>query len=448
MTSRTLPAVAPMPPRARGGLPWVGAGVRLLRDPTAFFRDTRAALGDTFVVDAFGHRLFCVFSAAGVRALYALAEDVASKGFADYLLLRHKVPDELFVGRRTFPHDLFGNQETEGYLDSIEEAVRLQLAELGEGGTFEIFATTRRLGHRVGLAAWAGIECASVGTLDRLIPLFDRLDASESFVRPSRGFFTWATRKRAERAAMHEIEAAIGEVLDARRRGGVRRGDFLDRITDAWSDVELEAKRLGIARDVMLIHMGSQSNLYAAMAWTLVNLLENPELMARVRAGDDGLLERCAQESIRMAQRSITLRRVIRDVDVDDGQQRYRVSKGAFVTTMLSTTNTTAAPGLDRFDADHYERRHLREVPGLAARELVSTFGHGRHSCPAQRFSISAIRISLRRLLDAYELDAEFRDARPLRAQIGGVARADRPCPVRYRRRAPRLRDRILAVQP
>jgi len=438
MTGRALPAVAPLPPIARGGLPWVGAGVRLLRDPTAFFRDTRATLGDTFVVDAFGYRLFCVFSAAGVRALYALPEEVASKGFADYLLLRHKLPDEIFAGRRTFPHDLFGNQETESYLESIEEAVRLELAELGESGSFEVFATTRRLGHRVGLAAWAGIECASPRMLDRLVPLFDRLDASESFVHPARGFAAWATGKRGERAAMRGIEAALGEVLDARRRDGIRRGDFLDRIADAWRDVDPAAARLGIARDVMLIHMGSQSNLYAAMGWTLVNLCTHPELFARVRDGDDGLLERCAHESIRMAQRSITLRRVLRAVDIDDGLKTYRVSQGAFVTTMLSTTNTTAAAGLDRFDPDHYERRHMREIPGLATRELVSTFGHGRHSCPAQRFSISAIRIALRRIIDAYELEPGFDEAQPLRAQIGGVARADRPCPVRYRRRTTR----------
>jgi cytochrome P450 len=78
----------------------------------------------------------------------------------------------------------------------------------------------------------------------------------------------------------------------------------------------------------------------------------------------------------------------------------------------------------------------MRPIPGLETRELVSTFGHGKHSCPAQRFSISAIRTALRRLIDAYELEAAYSEARPLRAQIGGVARTERPCPVRYRARS------------
>ena len=57
---------------------------------------------------------------------------------------------------------------------------------------FEAFAWARRLGHRLGLGSWAGAEAASPRYLDRLVPLFDRLDTSDSFVRPWRAVF--ATR--------------------------------------------------------------------------------------------------------------------------------------------------------------------------------------------------------------------------------------------------------------
>ena len=71
----------------------------------------------------------------------------------------------------------------------------------------------------------------------------------------------------------------------------------------------------------------------------------------------------------------------------------------------------------------------------LPTQELVSTFGHGVHSCPAARFSISAIRVATRGLLDQYDLTPRFTRAAPRRRQIGGVARSARPCPVGYRRR-------------
>ncbi len=102
---------------------------------------------------------------------------------------------------------------------------------------------------------------------------------------------------------------------------------------------------------------------------------------------------------------------------------------------MLSVTNTAAAPGLETFDPDHYVgRRLVADVP-VATKELVSTFGHGTHSCPAARFSISAIRIAVRRLVETYDLIPEFHEVSPRRRQLGGVARAEGRARVRYERR-------------
>jgi cytochrome P450 len=427
--------IDPMPPRAPGALPWFGAGPALLHDPTAFLTRQRERLGDAFAVDAFGQRLFFVFSPEGVARLYELPENEASFGLATYtLVFKNKVPLELLAGRRHRPHDLFGAGEVETYLDALEDAVATSLRELGAEGRFEVFTLARRLGHRLGLACWAGAETVLPENLDRLIPRLDRLDSSDSFVRPVRTFLTLATGKRRERAAMRGIEAVFAEILRARARGG-RPDDFLDRVYESFADLEPGAREVATARDVMLIHMGAQSNLYAALGWTLVNLLLRPELLAKVRGGDAELLERCANESIRMAQRSLTLRQVLRPVEVPSGAQRFVLQPGVLLATMLSVTNTTAAPGLEHFDPAHYAGRRLAASPAPAARELVSTFGHGRHSCPAQRFSISAIRIAVQRLLERYDLTPEFASAAPRRRQIGGVARSERPCPVGYRSR-------------
>jgi cytochrome P450 len=102
---------------------------------------------------------------------------------------------------------------------------------------------------------------------------------------------------------------------------------------------------------------------------------------------------------------------------------------------MLALTNTTSAPGLGSYDPDRWEGRRLRDEAALPARELVTTFGHGPHRCPATRFSLSAITRTVRRLVDAYDLDAQFTNVRALPDQIGGVARAADPCPITYRRR-------------
>ncbi len=219
-----------MPPVAPAPWPWIGGGLRILRDPERALSSTRDQLGDTFVVDAFGRRLLWLFSPEGVRQLWALPEEKASKGLADFDLLSHKVPAELFAGRRTFPHDLFGAQDTEDYLTNLRAAVQLETRELANEGRFEVFAFMRRLAHRMGLASWAGVEAAAPGHLAALVRHFDQLDSSESFVHPSRGFWTVATGMRAERRSLAAIEEILGRLVRARDREGEARDDLFDRI--------------------------------------------------------------------------------------------------------------------------------------------------------------------------------------------------------------------------
>jgi len=426
-------------PRVSGVLPWVGAGVSLLKDPTTFFQRTRERIGDTFLVEAFGYRLFCVFSPEGVKGLWALPEAQASKGVADFGMLAHKVPGELFVGRRTFPHMLFAREDVETYLDNLVAAVDLELDALGSRGELEAFAHSRRLAHRMGLASWGSRAATTPDRIERLITAFDALDSSESFVHPERAFMTWATGMRREKAALATIESIYAEILETlpplTSDGTGGEPGFFDRIRAAWRDTRGDEQVRGIARDVVLVHMGSQSNLFAAMAWTLVHLLERPELLEAVRQGDDALLERCAHESIRLRQRSIVLRRILKPCSLTDEQATYQLEPGLSLATMMSVTNTTSAPGLDRFDPEHYRGPLFQRAKELPGKELVSTFGHGAHYCPAARFSISAIRIATRALLERFELEPRFEAPGSLRRQIGGVARADRPCRVGYARR-------------
>src|SRR5581483_4052391 len=152
-----------------------------------------------------------------------------------------------------------------------------ELAALGDAGTFEVFTECRRLGHRLGFASWAGIEAASPDYFDRLVPLFDRVDSSEAFVRPAQAFRTWATRRSRERRAMHAIEAVVAEIWAARQARGVTHGDFLEQLVASYADLDPHEQLVGAARDVIMLHVGAQSNLYAALAWTLVNVVRDPE---------------------------------------------------------------------------------------------------------------------------------------------------------------------------
>ncbi len=204
------------------------------------------------------------------------------------------------------------------------------------------------------------------------------------------------------------------------------------RIVDEWRS-DLEDNRIrGIALDVALIHIASMSNLAAALGWALVDLLEHPGHLTRVVADAD-LAQRCALESTRLAQRSIMARTVLSPVNLDTGDVSYQVPPGWTIATLLPLLNTSAAPGLERWDPDRWTRHRLTDEKSLPSPMLVTAFGHGRHSCPAQPFSLSAMTATMTRLLGNYQMTPEWTThPRPVPAQIGGVARADGPCLLSY----------------
>ena len=423
------PLIDPMPPIADGvGLPWEAD----VDDAVAVIADARAAFGETFVIDSGHDRYLFTFSPEGVASFYALAESDASKGVADWRMLSRKIPQEVFDGRRTFPHDVFGREDAAFHLARLEGALDEALAELGAEGEVDAFAFTRRLGHRMGLSSWGAPGSTGTAVLDDLIEAFDALDGSESFVHPDAMAAVAASGQASERAALAAIADFVAAACDG--IGGAGADSVFARIASKWAGEPPPVRNLGVAYDVTLIHLASMSNLFAALGWFIVDVLEHPADMDRVAAGDQARAEQCALESTRLAQRSIMARHVLRAVSFDTGPCRYRMEPGVTVATLLPLTNTTAGPGLDRWEPSRWNRRRLVDPPELAAPELVTVFGHGKHTCPAQPFSLAAMTKAATRLFSEFILERGWSDRpTPVPTQIGGVARAARPCPLRYR---------------
>jgi cytochrome P450 len=304
----------------------------------------------------------------------------------------------------------------------------LELAELGECGTIDAFGFARRVGHRLGLACWIGDDAAVSPWFERLVAELDQLDGADAFVHPDRMPAVASEAKASERAALARVEVIVRELL----ADGAGSDGFLREIAGRWADTEEPDRTQGIARDVVLLHVATMTNLFAALGWTLALLATHPDALERVRSGDAAYRERCALEAIRIGQCSVILRAVLRDVEIDDGQTRFHVARGVTLATMLALTNTTALPGFAAFDPDRWDGRRLRAETELPAREAVTTFGFGPHRCPAQRFSLSAITRVVHGLTDRYDLVAQFASVRAVPEQIGGVARAADPCPIAY----------------
>ena len=400
-------------------------------DAVAAIAGARAECGDTFVVDSGRDRYLFLFSPKGLRAFYTVPEHQASKGVADVKMLLRKLPEELFHGRRMTPLDLFDRLSVSDFLGTLDETISRHVSVLVSGEEVELFEFSRRLAHALGLASWGGREILDSDDFDALVGALDALDGAEAFVAPNRMRDVASSGKSAERAAMVRAEQILSRSVQNRRSP---QGDLVDEIVSLWDDTAEPKKWIGVARDIILLQLASMSNLFAALGWTLVHLVQHTGVLERVRKGGGDLASRCALESIRIAQRSIMLRTVLEPVGMDDGAQVRRVAPGATLATFLPLTNLAGADDLQLYDPDRWRGSRLASPANLPP-EAVTTFGHGSHSCPARPFAIAAIVRVVERLVREFDLEPRFTKASAPPQQIGGVARSATPCPVVVRAR-------------
>lgn len=183
-------------------------------------------------------------------------------------------------------------------------------------------------------------------------------------------------------------------------------------------------------------------------AWTLIELLRNPEWLARVVAEQDALaaqgesvsyqalreipvLEACIKEALRLHPPLILVLRVAK---VDMEVEGFRIDAGKLVGASLSVSNRLpeAFDDADRFDPDRYitPRQDDLDNPWNWI-----PFGAGRHRCVGAAFAM----MQLKAIFSVLLRDWEFEAGQPLDSYRNDhskmVVQLAQPCLARYRRR-------------
>lgn len=445
--------IEPAPPQVKDDLPHIGAGLRFAQSPTHYLSSLRAEYGDEFFVDVFGYPLFCVFSPTALKSLYACAEDDASFGMATFDMMGFKTPMEIFMDADIdLFYDLLAADRVTQYLHDFDRVLQLEMQRWGASGELNVFDAIRTLEQRIGFQVWMGSEAASDAMWPTFKQAFDVLSQENAFVNPQATLHTLVTDKADERAALAELHGLINQIVKQRNTDKHWPDDTLTFLHARFDQGDEKTTLRKLTHNLVNANQGFLSNLYAAIAWTLINACQYPKYARQLRNevaqtksefGENFRLQQkaldqmrfCEQmlmESTRVAQRSLTLRKVMRQSSFQGQEQLYTLQPGIYIATMLSVTNTqTEALGV--FDPDHYQGRKLN--PGLVphGRETVSTFGHGRHACPAQKFSHNMCKLVLSRLLERFEFSELRGDLEPSKQQMGGVSRTAGTTHLRYR---------------
>jgi cytochrome P450 len=447
--------VSPKPAIVHDELAHIGAGLRFAQSPTLFLAQMREQYGDTFLVDVFGYKLFCVFSPQGLKSLYAAAEDDASFGMATFDMLGFKTPLDIFMDADIHLfYELLLPEKVAGYLDHFADGIAQVLSGWPDAGVLNVFDDLRTLEQRVGFRVWMGAEAARDGAWQQYKSHFDVLSQENAFVSPQLTLETLTSGKAREKQAVAAIMALVGEQLAQRQRAQFWPADNFTFLHQRFASEDPQVTLRKLTHNLINANQGFLSNLYAALAWSLINLVQHPDAQQRLefeitatrnRFGNDfcrlqaaldnmRFCEQLLMESVRLAQRSITLRKVMKEMRFDCGSETYTLQPGVYVTTMLSVTNTQT-PELARFDPDHYQGRRIDPQLVANGKETISTFGHGAHACPAQKFSHNMCKVLLSRLLEQFEFGMLEEAVEPSSTQMGGVARAARDVMLHFSRK-------------
>ncbi len=348
----------------------------------------------------------------------------------------------LYQEQRGIYLQLFKGKHMPGYVRVMGEEVRAWLDSLGESGDFELVSALERLTQHVAAHAFMGTEFRRrMG--GSFWDLFGDLIAGlDPVLPPHLPLPRFIRRDRARR----KLHAMMSELIAERRaHPDAHQDSFQDFVNAKFADGRPVSDRLIIAIMLSLIFAGHETTS-AQGSWALIQLLQNPDHLQRVRQEVDDVLPAdggiepshlrqlkhlgwAIRETERMRPSAdILLRYTAESYEVGG----YRVPKGWL--TMISPRVSHRLPEVFR-DPERYDP--LRFAPGREEdsrhRFALAGFGGGTHRCMGMSFADNEMTVILALLLRRYDLDLLTPDPQPTREM-----RASRPspCRIRYRRRA------------
>jgi len=427
----------------------------LRRDPIGLMRRVRAECGDVGRFDLAGRPVILLSGAEANEFFFRAPDDDLDQAgaypFMTPIFGEGVVFDASPERRREALHNqaLRGDM-MRGHAQTLAHAVARMVAEWPDEGEIDLLDWFAELTIYTSSACLIGTKFRN--QLDsRFAALYHDLERGTdaiAFVDPYAPIDSFRRRDEARAG----LVGLVSEIMDSRAAAGPpdrANRDLLDVLTSLHGD---DGAAMFSANEItgMFISMmfAGHHTSSGTAAWTLIELLRHPEIMAEVTAELDALyaggasvsfqalreiprLEAAIKEALRLHPPLILLlRAATRELEVDG----YRVSAGALVGASPAISNRIAAdfPDPDRFAPERYAEPRQED---LINRWTWIPFGAGRHRCVGANFAM----IQLKAIFSALLQDWTFELAQPADSYRNDhskmVVQLARPCVVRYRRR-------------
>ena len=446
----TAPATIP---RVSGGKEPNGHLEELRTDPIGLLSRVRRECGDVGVFDLAGRDVVLATGAEANEAYFRAPDEVLDQGeaypFMTPIFGKGVVFDAPPERRKEMLRNaaLRGDQ-MKGHAATIEREVRRMVAGWGDAGEIDLLDWFAELTIYTTSSCLIGPRFRKEldATFARLYHDLERGTDALAFVDPYLPIESFARRDRARAALVDLVQAIMSRRAAA---GAPAEWDMLDVLMVLKGD---DGRPRFTADEItgMFISMmfAGHHTSSGTAAWTLIELLRHPAVMAQVVAELDGLyadgrdvsfqalreipvLESALKETLRLHPPLVLLLRIAKQ-PVEIGG--HPVQPGAMVGASPAVSNRIPEdfPDPDRFDPSRYRESRQED---LINRWTWIPFGAGRHRCVGSAFAM----MQLKAIFSVILRDYEFEMAQPSRTYRDDtskmVIQLQQPCAVRYRRR-------------
>jgi len=440
------------PPVLSGGWPLLGHLQELRRRPIELFARVRAECGEIGELNFAGSRVVLLTGEAAQEAFFRGTDEQLDQAAAYPFMtpifgrgvLFDATPEQRRQGLR---NQSLRDSFMRGHAEVIAAETRRMMSGLADSGELDLLDFFSELTIYTSSACLIGKEFREELTPEYFRVFYDLEKGTDAiaYVNPNLPLAPFRRRDRARRRLVELLTA----VFERRAKQPSEKRELFDvllslKLPDGSPRFSVD-QVTGMFISMMFAGHHTTSG---TAAWTLIELLRNPEFGAGVVAELDSLyadgsdvsyqalreipeLEGAIKEALRLHPPLILLMRKVM-YDFHYGEWTVPAGKLVAVSPSLSNRMPEHFPEPDRYDPDRYKEGREEDAKLFA----WIPFGAGRHRCVGAAFAMMQLKAIFSTLLREYEFELAQPPTSYKNDHSKMVVQLAKPCRARYRRRA------------
>jgi sterol 14-demethylase len=448
---KTAPAGKKLAPQLSGGMPLIGHTVEFIRSTIDLLFRANRELGEVVAFQVFNRKMVAVFGPEAHEAVFRAPDEILSPTEAYKIMtpvfgkdIVYDAPPQKMAEQLKMLLPALKDKRMRTYGEAVVYETEHSIETWGEAGVVDFVDFCRVLTNFTSSRCLLGKEFRE-GMNEEFAAVYHDLEKGVTPLAYINAHLPIPSFYKRDKARVRMVEM-ITKIVGDRRREKREGEDFLQTLMDSKYSDGRSLSEHEITGMLLAGMFAGHHTSSVTTAWTLIELLQNPEYLRRcveeidrVFAGgarvthaalrELSVVENAVKESLRMHPPLFMLVRVAKQ---DFTFKDWFIPKGTWV--VLSPTVAHRMPNVfqepDRFDPDRYVSPREEDKKDFA----YIAFGGGRHKCLGNAFAILQIKAIMALLLGQYEFELA---GDPIAADFQGlVVGPKEPCRVRYRKRA------------